>query len=81
MADAKGLLDTSVVLDHDLLDPALLPDEAAISAVTLAELAAGPHAPTIRTNGHGGRIGCSGPRRRGTPCRSTPSPGCGEHAG
>jgi predicted nucleic acid-binding protein len=44
MADAKGLLDTSVVLDHDLLDPALLPDEAAISAVTLAELAAGPHA-------------------------------------
>ena len=44
MADAKGLLDTSVVLDHDLLDPALLPDEAAISAVTIAELAAGPHA-------------------------------------
>ena len=29
MADARGLLDTSVVLDHDLLDPALLPDEAA----------------------------------------------------
>jgi len=44
MADAKGLLDTSAVLDHDLLDPALLPDEAAISAVTIAELAAGPHA-------------------------------------
>jgi predicted nucleic acid-binding protein len=31
----KGLLDTSVVLDHD---------ESAISSVTLAELAAGPHA-------------------------------------
>ena len=40
----RGLLDTSVVIDHDLIDSALLPDESAISAVTLAELAAGPHA-------------------------------------
>lgn len=40
----KGLLDTSVVVDHDVVDPALLPDESAIAAVTLAELAAGPHA-------------------------------------
>lgn len=40
----KGLLDTSVVVDHDLVDADLLPDESAISAVTLAELAAGPHA-------------------------------------
>ncbi len=39
-----GLLDTSVLVDHDRVDPALLPDESAISAVTLAELAAGPHA-------------------------------------
>ena len=45
MAEAtRGLLDTSVVVDHDLIDPALLPDESAIAAVTLAELAAGPHA-------------------------------------
>ncbi len=45
MADpTRGLLDTSVVVDHDLVDPALLPDECAIAAVTLAELAAGPHA-------------------------------------
>jgi len=39
-----GLLDTSVVIDWD--DPAViaaLPDEAAICAVTLAELTAGPH--------------------------------------
>jgi len=35
-----------VVIDHDILDPALLPDESAISAVTMAELAAGPHATT-----------------------------------
>jgi predicted nucleic acid-binding protein len=40
----RGVLDTSVVVDHDLLDAASLPDEAAISAVTLAELSAGPHA-------------------------------------
>lgn len=44
MAESRGLLDTSVVIDHDRIDPALLPDESAISAVTLAELAAGPHA-------------------------------------
>lgn len=40
----RGLLDTSVVVDHDVVDPALLPDESAIATVTLAELAAGPHA-------------------------------------
>lgn len=40
----RGLLDTSVVIDHDVIDPSQLPDESAISAVTLAELAAGPHA-------------------------------------
>ena len=43
---AAGLLDTSVVIDHDLLDPARLPASTAIAAVTLAELAAGPHATT-----------------------------------
>jgi predicted nucleic acid-binding protein len=41
---SRGLLDTSVIIDHDVIDPKLLPDESAISAVTLAELAAGPHA-------------------------------------
>lgn len=40
----RGLLDTSVVIDIDRVDPASLPDEAAIAAITLAELAAGPHA-------------------------------------
>lgn len=42
----RGLLDTSVVVDHDVIDPALLPDASAIAAVTLAELAAAPHAAT-----------------------------------
>ncbi len=39
----SGLLDTSVVIDwHDPAVVALLPDEMAISAITAAELAAGP---------------------------------------
>ena len=41
---SRGVLDTSVVIDHDLVDTAMLPDESAITAITLAELAAGPHA-------------------------------------
>ena len=40
----RGLLDTSVVIGLDRIDPERLPGESAISAVTLAELAAGPHA-------------------------------------
>ena len=40
----RGLLDTSVVIDLDQLDPSILPVEVAVSAVTMAELAAGPHA-------------------------------------
>ncbi len=39
-----GLLDTSVVIDWD--DPAVaaaLPEESTVCAITLAELAAGPH--------------------------------------
>lgn len=42
----SGLLDTSVLVDHDCIDPARLPDESAIAAITLAELNAGPHATT-----------------------------------
>jgi predicted nucleic acid-binding protein len=40
----RGLIDTSVVIDLGQIDPVDLPSEIAISAVTLAELAAGPHA-------------------------------------
>ena len=42
----KGLVDTSVVIDLERIDPVNLPAEIAISAITLAELAAGPHATT-----------------------------------
>ena len=40
----QGLLDTSVVIDLEQLDPSKLPIEVAVSALTMAELAAGPHA-------------------------------------
>ena len=40
----QGLLDTSVVVAMDLLDPAQLPQEVAISVISLAELCAGPSA-------------------------------------
>jgi predicted nucleic acid-binding protein len=40
----RGLLDTSVIIDLERLDPEQLPIESAVSAITMAELAAGPHA-------------------------------------
>ena len=41
---ARGLLDTSILIDIHSIDAAALPAELAISTLTLAELAAGPHA-------------------------------------
>jgi len=40
----RGLIDTSVVIDLEAIDPSDLPAEIGITAVTMAELAAGPHA-------------------------------------
>lgn len=40
----RGLLDTNIVILEERLDVALLPEEMAISTITLAELAAGVHA-------------------------------------
>lgn len=39
----RGLIDTNVVIRLAAADPADLPDEMVLSAVTLAELSAGPH--------------------------------------
>ncbi|TVZ06418.1 type II toxin-antitoxin system VapC family toxin [Trebonia kvetii] len=39
----QGMLDTNILILRRWIDPAELPDEMAISAVTLAELSAGPH--------------------------------------
>jgi predicted nucleic acid-binding protein len=47
VADAgsvRGLIDTSVVIGLERIAPRTLPDELAVAAITLAELAAGPHA-------------------------------------
>ncbi len=47
---ASGLLDTSVVIDLD--DPTVLsalPEHVAVCAITIAELAAGPHLASTKT--------------------------------
>ena len=40
----RGVIDTSVVIGLEQLDSEQLPMEMAVSAITMAELAAGPHA-------------------------------------
>ncbi len=42
MRHPRGLLDTSVIIALDRIDPGDLPLEGAIAAITLAELVAGP---------------------------------------
>jgi predicted nucleic acid-binding protein len=42
-AHDQGLLDTNILILRRWVDPDELPNEMAISAVTLAELSAGPH--------------------------------------
>lgn len=42
--EERGLLDTSVVIDLDILPAESVPEDMYISAITLGELAAGPHA-------------------------------------
>ena len=39
----QGLVDTNILILRDRIDVAELPDEMAVSAITLAELSAGPH--------------------------------------
>lgn len=41
---ARGILDTSVIIDLESIEPSRLPLEIAVSSITMAELAAGPHA-------------------------------------
>jgi predicted nucleic acid-binding protein len=44
----RGLVDTSVLIELESLGTAALPKELAVSVVSLAELAAGPHATADR---------------------------------
>jgi predicted nucleic acid-binding protein len=39
----QGMLDTNIMILRKWIDPVELPDEMAISAISLAELSAGPH--------------------------------------
>lgn len=41
---SSGLLDTSVIIDLENIDPGLLPTRIGVSAISFAELAAGPAA-------------------------------------
>src|ERR1700722_3820034 len=45
----QGMLDTNIMILRRWIDPSQLPDEMAISAITLAELSAGPN--EVRRNG------------------------------
>ena len=40
----RGILDTSVIIDLEHIEAGQLPTEVAVTAITMAELAAGPHA-------------------------------------
>jgi predicted nucleic acid-binding protein len=40
----RGVIDTSVLIDLERLDASVLSAEVAVSAISMAELAAGPHA-------------------------------------
>lgn len=44
----RGMLDTNIMILRQWIDPGELPEEMAISAITLAELSAGPH--QVRSN-------------------------------
>jgi predicted nucleic acid-binding protein len=48
-AHDRGLLDTNILILRRWVDAKALPNEMAISAITLAELSAGPH--QVRPNG------------------------------
>jgi predicted nucleic acid-binding protein len=44
----QGLLDTNILILRRWIDPGELPAEVAITAITLAELSAGPHQVHLR---------------------------------
>jgi hypothetical protein len=68
-----GLLDTSVVIDWD--EPmviAALPEESSVSAITLAELAAGPHLASTAAEGARRQARYNKSRPPSSPLPSTP---------
>src|SRR3954447_5125173 len=69
-ARPRGLIDTSALIGLESVDSDHLPREMAISAITLAELAAGPHATNDAAERAGVRIGSSGRNRSSNRSRS-----------
>ena len=45
----RGILDTSVIIDLERVEPSKLPDEPLVTAISMAELAVGPQAATSST--------------------------------
>ena len=79
---SQGLLDTNIVILRKWLDPAELPAEVAISAITLAELSPGPMkyagtrnraTTTSMPNGPAASTSCNAPRTSSTPSPSMPT--------
>jgi hypothetical protein len=68
----RGILDTStLILLGRLHDTDPLPDEPLITAITLAELSAGPLVTSATRNGLPGKRTPSKPKPTSTRCRST----------
>jgi hypothetical protein len=77
----RGLVDTSVVIDLDVIEPQDLPRELAVSVITLAELAPGPHATRMRASGRVVRIGCNALRPPSTRVNRVRSASADKRAG
>jgi hypothetical protein len=64
------LIDTSVVIDLEVVDVERLPREVAVSAMTMANLAAGPHTTADRRNERAVRTDSNAPSQRSNRCLS-----------
>ncbi len=71
-APDRGLIDTSIVIALDRVDPDSLPSEVGIAAITLAELAAGPHATDDSPDALAAKSACSAPKQLLMRSRLTP---------
>jgi len=68
----RGLIDTSAVIEIEQISANALPTEIAVSTITLAELAAGPHATTDPAErAHAARTAFNEPRRPSIRSRLT----------
>ncbi len=74
----RGVLDTSVIVDLDALDPSQLQSEVAMSALTMLSLPPVLMQQATLVSAPSVRIACSEPRPPSTRCPSTAKqPGAG----